>query len=69
MPSVEHDKSAIVRTFGLALLAALLVFTLVAVAAFVAIELVNPTVTLTCSTQAHSGPITIITNGTRVVCH
>ena len=57
------------RTFGLALLAALLVFTLLGMAAFVAIELVKPTVTLTCSTQAHGGPIMIITNGTRVVCH
>jgi hypothetical protein len=56
------------RTFGIALLAALLTFALFAAAAFVAIELANPTVTLTCSTQAHSGPITIITNGTKVVC-
>jgi hypothetical protein len=57
------------RTFGIALLAALIVFTLFGTAAFVAIELANPTVTLTCSTQAHSGPITIITNGTKVVCY
>jgi hypothetical protein len=57
------------RTFGIALLAALFAFTLVGTAAFVAVELANPTVTLTCSTQAHSGFITIISNGTKVVCH